>query len=310
MQTKFHGKAQAYDQARPGYPDAAMRYIASLISACDHAAADVTVDAADSTATGTADNMAAGITSGTMTDAVVVADIGAGTGKFTVPLARLGFGVVAVEPDADMRGVLRDATRPYPNVTVTDGTAERTTLPDRSVDAITCAQALHWFDHDAFLAECARISRGESFLLISVYNSTSFDSAMMRGVDRGVPEPISEDGNVTDAVNAANVSRTADAVAVSTGDAADIGVSARHFRETAAEFFTHPTIRRFPNPIRYTRESWRTYMDSHSHSPLPTDPEYPAHRAWVDAIFDARAVDGILTDDNVTMVASERIRVR
>lgn len=296
IQTKFHGKAQAYDRARPGYPEAAMRYIASLLP-----------------------------------DGARVADIGAGTGKFTVPLAKLEYEIAAVEPDADMRGVLTDATRPYANVTAADGTAEHTGLPDHSVDAITCAQALHWFDRDAFLAECARISRSDTFLLISIYNSTSFDSAMMRGVDRGVPGPAADaDGGVTgadaagaaalspadldgddaaagsvDVANIASVTRTAGTLAVSAGDVADIGVSARHFRETAAAFFTHPTIRRFPNPIRYTRETWRTYMDSHSHSPLPTDPAYPAHRAWVDAIFDARAVDGVLTDDNVTMIASE-----
>ncbi|MBW3079247.1 class I SAM-dependent methyltransferase [Bifidobacterium simiiventris] len=275
IQTKFHGKAQAYDRARPGYPDAAMQHIASLLP-----------------------------------DGARIADIGAGTGKFTVPLARLGYEIAAVEPDADMRGVLADAVRPYPNVTVADGTAERTGLRDRSVDAITCAQALHWFDHDAFLAECARVSRGESFLLISIYNSTSFDSAMMRGVDRDVPGVSSGGGNTTGPADSANASQAVGATAVSDGDAADIGVSARHFRETAAAFFTHPTIRRFPNPIRYTHASWRAYMDSHSHSPLPTDPAYPAHRAWVDAIFDARSVDGILTDDNVTMIASERIHVR
>ena len=252
MQTQFHGKAQGYDKARPGYPQAAMQYIASL-----------------------------------MPRDATVADIGAGTGKFTIPLAQLGYTVYAVEPDADMRGVLTDTTRDIVHVTVFDGSAAHTGLSDNSVDVVTCAQALHWFDHDAFLAECARIARGNTFLLVSIYNSTSFDSAMMQE---------SRDHNVQ-------------AAAVSPDDAADIGISAQHFRETTAAFFTHPTIRRFQNPIRYTRDAWRTYMDSHSHSPLPSDPTYPAHRAWVDAIFDARAVDGILTDDNVTMVASERIRV-
>lgn len=244
MQTQFHGKAKAYDKARPGYPQEAIQYIASLMPR----------DAA-------------------------VADIGAGTGKFTIPLAQLGYAVYAVEPDADMRGVLTDATRDIANVTVLDGNASHTGLPDNSVDVVTCAQALHWFDHDAFLGECARIARNHMFLLVSIYNSTSFDSAMM--------------------------STSRETAAVSP----DIGISARHFRETTAAFFTHPVICRFANPIHYTRDAWRTYMDSHSHSPLPSDPAYPSHRAWVDAIFDARAVDGIMTDDNVTMVASEWIHV-
>ncbi|MCH9276890.1 class I SAM-dependent methyltransferase [Bifidobacterium amazonense] len=277
--TLFHGKAQVYADARPGYPDAAIAYIGSLIP-----------------------------------DGSVIADIGAGTGKCTVPIARYGLDhrctVLAVEPDADMRGILLDATRPYANVTVAAGTAEHTTLPDRSVDAIVCAQALHWFDHDAFLAECRRIGRGERFLLVSIYNATSFDSAMTMRRESAAHG----DGNAAVSASATTSSPSALGQTVPAGvhpdDAADIGVSARHFRETAAEFFDHPTIRRFPNPIRYTRETWRTYMDSHSHSPLPSDPAYPAHRAWVDAIFDERAVDGIMIDDNVTMIASEHIAIR
>lgn len=264
MQTQFHGKAQAYDKARPGYPQEAMRYIASL-----------------------------------MPRDAVVADIGAGTGKFTVPLARLGCTVYAVEPDADMRGVLIDATRDLSHVTVLDGSAAHTGLPDHSVDVVTCAQALHWFDHDAFLAECARIARNDTLLLVSLYNSTSFDSAMMSKMPTLTAD---HDDSIASSVAAPTDAPSPD-------DAADIGVSARHFRETTAAFFENPTIRRFANPIHYTRDTWRTYMDSHSHSPLPSDPAYPAHRAWVDAIFDARAVDGVMTDDNVTMVASQRIQV-
>lgn len=258
--TKFHGKAQAYAAARPGYPKEVMRYIASL-----------------------------------MPSDAVVADIGAGTGKFTVPLAQAGFEVLAVEPDADMRGELAVQTAAYRRVTVIDGSASHTGLSDHSVDAITCAQALHWFDHDEFLAECRRISRGGTFLLVSVYNSTSFDSAMTIGHD-GDPS------GAADGAASGDPAHQPDPLAC---DRADMGVSARHFKETTAEFFRHPQIREFPNPIHYTRDSWREYMDSHSHSPLPTDPAYPAHRAWVDAIFDRHGVDGIMTDDNVCMVASE-----
>ena len=38
-----------------------------------------------------------------------------------------------------------------------DGTAEAIPLPDASVDVVTVAQAFHWFDAPAALAEIARV---------------------------------------------------------------------------------------------------------------------------------------------------------
>lgn len=236
--TAFHGKARAYADGRPGYPADAMMAIGALIR-------------------GYAPNAR-------------VADVGAGTGLLTQELAVQGMPIVAVEPDADMRAELERHVRAFPNVTVSSGSAEHTGLPDNSIDVVTCAQALHWFDHDAFLAECARIGRGGRVLLISVYNRTSFDSAAEPGAQ---------------------------------GSA--LHGSIEHVRRTTAEYFTHPEIRQFANSIRYTRERWRTFMDSHSHSPLPGDPAYAAHRAWVDEIFDRRAVNGVLVDDTMCVVTSE-----
>jgi SAM-dependent methyltransferase len=55
-----------------------------------------------------------------------------------------------------MRRVLRAA---LPGVAVLAGTAEALPLADRSVDAVTVAQAFHWFDADAAFAELARVLR-------------------------------------------------------------------------------------------------------------------------------------------------------
>jgi SAM-dependent methyltransferase len=54
-----------------------------------------------------------------------------------------------------------------PEVTVHDGTAEALPLPEASVDAVTVAQAFHWFDPPRALAEMRRVLRpgGHLFLL-------------------------------------------------------------------------------------------------------------------------------------------------
>ena len=87
---------------------------------------------------------------------VRVADIGAGTGKLTATLVRLGAEVTAVEPDPQMLAGLRQE---MPAVRSVPGSAEELPLPDASVDAVLAGQAMHWFDLDRALPEIARVLR-------------------------------------------------------------------------------------------------------------------------------------------------------
>jgi len=83
-----------------------------------------------------------------------VLDLGAGTGKLTAMLVRLGAEVTAVEPDPAMLAELR---RGLPGVRSLSGRAEAVPLPDGSVDAVLAGQALHWFDMDLAGPEIARV---------------------------------------------------------------------------------------------------------------------------------------------------------
>jgi SAM-dependent methyltransferase len=96
-----------------------------------------------------------------------VADLGAGTGKFTRLLALTGAQVVAVEPVAAMRERL---TEILPQVATVAGVAEATGLPNASVDAVVAAQAWHWFDGPAALAEIERVT-GPNGRLGLVFNT-------------------------------------------------------------------------------------------------------------------------------------------
>lgn len=125
---KFTGKADLYDKYRPSYPSELIDWLY--------------------------DN----------TKAETVADVGAGTGKFTKCLAQKPWKITAVEPNADMRSKLN-----IEGIEVADGTAENTGLQAGSVDLVTAAQAFHWFDKDRFKAECMRILKPAGSLAI-VYN--------------------------------------------------------------------------------------------------------------------------------------------
>jgi ribosomal protein S18 acetylase RimI-like enzyme/SAM-dependent methyltransferase len=130
----FSGKAESYAKARPSYPKEAVDYVCSLTK---HNA--------------------------------VFADIGAGTGKWTELIAARGYKIFAVEPNDDMRKELENTLVSFRNVHIINGTDADTKIPVGSIDIITVAQALHWFDLENFRKECERILKPGG-KVITVYN--------------------------------------------------------------------------------------------------------------------------------------------
>jgi SAM-dependent methyltransferase len=117
----FGSVADAYERGRPEYPPAVVGAIAAELDLSPHAR---------------------------------VLDLAAGTGKLTRALLAGGLDVVAVEPQAALRERLAAVAG---SGSVRDGLAEAIPLPDGSVDAVTVADAMHWFDHAAALAEIRRV---------------------------------------------------------------------------------------------------------------------------------------------------------
>ena|SRR5690606_15625408 len=85
-----------------------------------------------------------------------VVDLGAGTGILSRQLHALGHDVVPVEPDPGMRHRLGARS---PQLTPLAGRAEEIPLPGASVDAVVAGQAYHWFDPEPAHAEAARVLR-------------------------------------------------------------------------------------------------------------------------------------------------------
>ncbi len=89
----------------------------------------------------------------------VIADAGSGTGISAEVFLRHGCTVYGVEPNNDMRAAAERLLAEYPRFSSINGAAERTTLPDESVDWVVAAQAFHWFDVAAARREFSRILR-------------------------------------------------------------------------------------------------------------------------------------------------------
>jgi len=119
----FGSEAQIYDRARPSYPPDAVRWLTEVL----------------------------GVRPGRK-----IVDLAAGTGKLTALIASRGADLAAVEPVAAMRSELR---RKLPSVPVLAGVAEALPFAAHSIDAVTVAQAFHWFDAERAMAELSRVLR-------------------------------------------------------------------------------------------------------------------------------------------------------
>ena len=111
-----------YEQARPDYPAAALDHIVDVLE---------------------------------LEPGAHVVDVGAGTGKFARQLVARGLRVTGVEPIAEMREIFDRVV----DAEVVHGTAESIPLDDGTADAVTAAQAFHWFDTERALPELKRILR-------------------------------------------------------------------------------------------------------------------------------------------------------
>ncbi len=131
-ESRFTGKAQYYAKYRPSYPTVLADRLYEL------------------------------------THAENVADIGAGTGKFTEKLLAKPWRITAVEPNADMcRELLKCVGGRAEIVTVS---AEDTGLAAHSFGLITAAQSFHWFDAEKFRKECKRLLTADGRLAV-IWNS-------------------------------------------------------------------------------------------------------------------------------------------
>jgi SAM-dependent methyltransferase len=117
----FGSEAGAYERARPTYPPAAVAWLTDALA---------------------------------LGPGVTVADVAAGTGKLTRLLVPSGATVLAVEPVEGMRAQLATAVR---GVSAVGAIAEALPLRAGSLDAISVAQAIHWFDREPALAELHRV---------------------------------------------------------------------------------------------------------------------------------------------------------
>ena len=109
------------------------------------------------------------------TKSSTIADIGSGTGISSKLFLENGNMVYGIEPNKEMRGAAEKFLEDFPSFKSINGTAENTTLNDKSVDFVVAAQAFHWFDNQESIKEFERILKSNGFLVL-IWNERQLDS--------------------------------------------------------------------------------------------------------------------------------------
>lgn len=131
----FSSRAGLYAQFRPHYPDELFDWIASLVARHD-----------------------------------IVWDCAAGNGQASVGLAKYFDKVIAT--DASEKQIAM--AEPHDRIEFRVARSDASGLPDHSMDMVTVAQAIHWFDHDSFYREVRRVLRPEGAIVIWGYADPIF----------------------------------------------------------------------------------------------------------------------------------------
>jgi len=99
-----------------------------------------------------------------------ILEIGCGTGQLSVPLARHGVELIAVELGANLATLARQNLAGYPNARVDVGAFEEWELPEKRFDVVVSKDAFHWIDPQVrFVKTADSLNVGGYLVIVSVH---------------------------------------------------------------------------------------------------------------------------------------------
>jgi SAM-dependent methyltransferase len=101
---------------------------------------------------------------GLLPERAKILEVGCGTGQATLPLARRGCEVVAVELGANLTRIARAKLAPYPRIVVEHAKFEDWLPRENNFDIVLAVTAWHWLDPEVRFAKAASVLRPGGFL--------------------------------------------------------------------------------------------------------------------------------------------------
>lgn len=120
----------------------------------------------------------------------MVADVGAGTGKLTLPLLNFGFTVTAVEPNDEMRGFGQKNTEGKA-VSWYKAQGEVTGLKDNSVKAFTMGSSFNVVDQVKCLAEANRALNSKGWF-VCMWNHRDLEDEIQMAIENIIKADIAD----------------------------------------------------------------------------------------------------------------------
>jgi SAM-dependent methyltransferase len=231
----FDRSAEAYGSARPGYPDL---LIDDLVAAS------------------------------AIPDGGAILEIGCGTGQSTVPLAKRGYAITAVELGRNLSRLAVVNLEPFSNATVACADFERWDLEPGAYDLVISAQAFHWIEPTIGYPKAHAALRPDGHLALVWNFVTGSESPAHRALDavyRAVAPQLCRAPGWRSLEE--RVERT--------------------LREiTASDLFDEPTIHRHPWTVSYTTAAYlallRTFSDHLALDPSDLERLLAAVRSTID----------------------------
>lgn len=211
-----------------------------------------------------------------LTSSMVIADIGSGTGFSAELFLQNGNIVYGVEPNSDMRSAGEALLATYPNFHSVNGTAEMTTLPDRSIDLIVAGQAFHWFDPLRAREEFRRILR-ENGPIVLIWNTLQEDSTPFMRAYMNLLHQFGTDFKEVVHTNVDNAQLQA--------------------------FYGGGFVKRtLPNEQHFDRNGLRSRLLSSSYTPPAGDPRHEPMLRELDRLFKENQIEGQVRMEYTTEV--------
>ncbi|HEU5198849.1 MAG TPA: class I SAM-dependent methyltransferase [Ktedonobacterales bacterium] len=261
----FDSAAELYDAARPAYPEELFEDLVAL--------------------------------TGLHADSSIL-EVGSGTGKATLPLARRGFHILGIELGEHLAALARAKLAGYPQARIDVDNFETWPAPEGRFDVAVSASAWHWIDPAIGYPKIARALRPRGFFALMWNRQQRSDTTDQQNTAQS--SGASDQDNTSQAAFSQALQEVIQQVApgLAGNRLGRAGAGHQQFRRdgllAASEFFETPVVRSYAWETTYDAANYLRLLDSYSSyrvlDPSVRDRLFTRIAEMIDSRFNGRVI--------------------